>query len=223
MNFILFIIIIYFLLGLFRTTVFFFAPITHQPISVMNKEWGAIIIGIIFWLPIIIIQFFKIGFKRTSLGELRAIKSVFIWNPHHYTDQENLQWCWIRAIEWGIWPAFITIPVVPVLFLFFTWWKVICAIIILTILWAFVRYRFVNLTLATLGVYFVFLKWITCPVVALLLVLKHEYVLAILALIWPLLAANIGIFVGGSQIGIIQKMFMAELGYESKNTSQVQK
>jgi hypothetical protein len=119
----------------------------------------------------------------------------------------------LRAIEWGIWPAFLSEPIVPLLLPFFEWWGIIGVVAVLTVLWSFIRYKYINLTMARFGVYFVLLKWIACPLAAIYLAVQHNYILAILAIVWPMLAAYLGIFVGGAQIGKIQKMFMAELGY----------
>jgi hypothetical protein len=43
------------------------------------------------------------------------------WNQG-YSDKENLQWSLLRAVEWGIWPAFLSQPIVSVLLMFFEWW-----------------------------------------------------------------------------------------------------
>jgi hypothetical protein len=135
----------------------------------------------------------------------------FIWNPLQNSDEENLRWSLLRAIEWGIWPAFLSGPVVPLLLPFFEWWKIIGVVVILT--WSFMRYKYINVAMASLGVYFVFLRWIVCPLAAIYLVIQHNYILAILAIFWPMLAGFLGIFVGGTKIGTIQKMFMNKLGY----------
>ena len=67
--------------------------------------------------------------------------------------------CWLRAIEWGKWPLFVTQPLVPVLFLFFTWWKVIIWVMVFSWLWTLIRYKFVSLTLANAGAILVTIKW----------------------------------------------------------------
>jgi hypothetical protein len=123
----------------------------------------------------------------------------------------------LRAIEWGIWPAFLSQPIVPVLLIFFEWWGVIGVFIILTILWSFVRYRYVNVAMARFGVFFVLLKWITVPVAVIYLLIQQNYISAVVALLWPIfLAPYLGIFIGGTKIGKIQEMFMAQLGYSEK-------
>jgi len=137
----------------------------------------------------------------------------FTWNPLEHGDAENLRWSSLRALEWGAWPAFISGPIVPLLLPFFEWWKVIGMVAVLTVLWSFIRYKYISLAIASFGAYFVLLKWVTCPAVALYLLLRHEYMLALLAVFWPKLSGLLGIFVGGVRIGALQEMFMNKLGY----------
>ena len=88
---------------------------------------------------------------------------------------------------------------------------------ILTILWSFVRYRYVNVAVARFGVFFVFLRWVTVPVAVIYLLIHQTYISAVVALLWPIfLAPYLGIFIGGTKIGKIQEMFMARLGYSEK-------
>lgn len=147
--------------------------------------------------------------------------SEFIWNASAHNNEENLRWAWLRAVEWGIWPAFLSGPVVPLLLPFFEWWKIILVVIILTVIWAFIRYRYVNIFMADLGVYFVLLKWITCPVATIYLIVQHNYILAIMAITWPAIAGLFSIFVGGTKIGVIQNMFMKKLGYSINSSNKI--
>jgi hypothetical protein len=111
--------------------------------------------------------------KNNSLGffkiKSQKINQFLGWNPLEHSDEENLRWSWLRAVEWGIWPAFLSGPIVPLLLPFFEWWKVIGIVVVLTVLWSFIRYKYVNLTMASFGVYFVSLKWVVCPAVAIYL------------------------------------------------------
>lgn len=137
------------------------------------------------------------------------------WIPGEHSDQENLTWAWLRAIEWGRWPIFISQSIAPFFLLFFPWPAVVVGSILLNLLWAgFVRYRFVNIKAAYYGTIVVRLKWVTCPAVAIYLYSAGELVGAVLALLWPLLIFVIGAL-PSTEIGRIQNMFMSELGYES--------
>ena len=132
-----------------------------------------------------------------------------------YGPQEKQRWCLLRAIEWGIWPAFLSIPLVPLLLLFVPLWNIIVVVGILTIAWSFVKYKFVNVLLADLGCLWVQLKWISIPASIVLLLLRRHYLLACVALIWPFIASFFGLLSGGTQIGRIEEAFMKKLGYKA--------
>lgn len=89
----------------------------------------------------------------------QQLKDFVIHNPRLYTDDENLRWCWLRAVEWGQWPLFVGQLIGPVMLLMFTWWYVAAAIVILTWVWALIRYRFVSIVLAWSGPCVIILKW----------------------------------------------------------------
>jgi len=76
----------------------------------------------------------------------------------------------------------------------------------------FIRYNVVIPAIAEFGVYFVKLKWITVPVAAIYLMMRHEYLLTVITLFWPWLAGILGCFPPGL-VGKTQKMFMARFGY----------
>ncbi len=136
------------------------------------------------------------------------------WIPAEHSDQENLTWAWLRAVEWGRWPIFLSQPIAPLFLLFFSWPDIVIGTLLLNLLWAgFVRYRIVNVKAAYYGATIVRVKWLTCPIVAIYLYSGGELVGAALALLWPLLIFAIGV-VPTTQIGKIQSMFMAQLGYE---------
>jgi len=137
------------------------------------------------------------------------------WIPGEHSDQENLTWAWLRAVEWGRWPIFVSQPIAPLFLLFFPWPAVVVGTILLNLMWAgFVRYRFVNIKSAYYGAIAVRLKWVTCPAVAIYLYSAGELVGAVLALLWPLLIFVIGAL-PSTEISRIQNMFMSQLGYES--------
>lgn len=154
--------------------------------------------------------FFKSMGQRLNLFSKRI---GVIWNPSEHSDDENLRWCWLRAVEWGNWPLFIAQPIIPILFLFFPWWQIVIAIVILTWLWAFIRYKYINITLADLGPLFVHLKWPISVGIGIYFLIKHNYFLAVISAFWPLITLLILHFSPPTQIGKLQKIFMARLGY----------
>ncbi len=137
------------------------------------------------------------------------------WNSTEHSDSENLQWCWLRASEWGCWPVFLSIPIVPIFLIFTKWWIVIGSVAILSILWSPIRDIIgnnISIAAVSIGAYLVVLKWITCPLAAFILILHHKYILAIIALLWPVIAGFFQIFCGRVQIGIYQNILMARIG-----------
>src|SRR5438874_7290825 len=138
---------------------------------------------------------------------------MILWNPAKHTDQENLTWCWLRAVEWNAWPAFVSQPIVPLLFLIWPWWLVVVSVFVVNVFWGlFVRYNLISPALAEFGVYFVKTKWLTVPFVVVLLIMWNQYLPAIVTLLWPWLAGIVGHLPVGL-VGKTQKMFMARFGY----------
>lgn len=136
-----------------------------------------------------------------------------MWNPNEHTDDENVQWSWLRAVEWGAWPIFISQPIAPIALLFFPWWSVIMVATTANVVWSlFIRYQMAIPALAFLGAVFVRLKWLTCPIAASLLWYGGSRGTAALALFWPLLVLVVPR--ASTRVGEIQKMFMQCLGYE---------
>ena len=137
------------------------------------------------------------------------------WNANEHSDQENIAWAGLRAIEWGRWPVFISQPLAPVFLMFFQWYWVVLGVFGLNLFWAlFIRYSFSHVNLASFGSIFALLKWISCPTCAVLLFLKANYFYSFLALFWPLLIFIIGAF-PTSQTERIQSNFLTKLGYHS--------
>jgi len=94
------------------------------------------------------------------------------------------------------------------------WKAVVLGIIVTNLLWAsFVRYRFVSVAGAYWGATLVRLKWLTCPMVAVYLFVRGQPGLAAVSLFWPVLIFVIGAL-PTTQVGRIQNMFMARLGYD---------
>ena len=139
-----------------------------------------------------------------------------MWESSKRSDQENLRWSLLRGMEWGVWPAFLSGPIVPLLLLVVSLWKIVLGVGILTISWSFIRYKFVNVFWAELGCFWSQLSWVTVPTGVVLLLMHKHYLLAFVALIWPFISAFFGLFVGGAQAGRIQQMFMQKLGYDRK-------
>jgi hypothetical protein len=137
-----------------------------------------------------------------------------LWNPQNHPDEDNLRWCWLRAIEWGNWPLFLSQTFAPVLLIWFSWKAVVIGLFTVNLFWAiFVRYNVVIPPLADMGVYFVLARWIAWPVATITLFINGTSPERWIALAWPAITYALCIFTPG-KIGRIQMQFMRTMGYE---------
>jgi hypothetical protein len=132
-----------------------------------------------------------------------------------FTESELQRWLWLRAVEWSNWPSFLAQPLAPILFIFFWWPYVLSGILVLDILWAYVRYSYANPRLANTGANLVaWLKWPAAIGAAIYLFIQGRYITGILALIWPLLAGFVCI---PAKVGQIELSFAKKVGYVDKD------
>lgn len=137
----------------------------------------------------------------------------FGWDPSQHSDGENFCWCWLRSVEWGRWPIFLSQPIAPVLLIWWPWQGVIVSAFIANLIWArFIRYRGVSTAMASGGVLFVAARWITWPASSAYLFYHHMLPEAWVAVGWPLLIFPIGAF-PRPEVGRIQSMFIERLGF----------
>ncbi len=132
-----------------------------------------------------------------------------------FTESELQRWLWLRAVEWANWPSFLSQPLAPILFIFIWWPYVLAGIIVLDILWASIRYSYVNPQLANAGA--ILVAWPTWPAAigaAIYLFIKGNYISGVLALLWPLLAGSVCI---PAKIGLIELAFAKKVGYVDQN------
>ena len=129
----------------------------------------------------------------------------------NWKNAEIERWLLLRAVEWTAFPAFVSQPLVPVMFLLFSWYWVIATVIALNILWSTIRYSYVNITVATVACHFVVLaKWPFAIGSAIYLFIHGQFVPGLIALVWPLLAGYITI---PGKIGVIELAFAKKIGY----------
>jgi len=152
-------------------------------------------------------------FKTVSFPFLAKLRRAFFWNLVDYTEAETKRWLFLRAIEWNAWPTFISQPIVPVLLIFFPWWQIFLGVLLIDLIWMFVRFRYINFFLVELGVFFVKLKWPAAVLSSVYLLVEGKYVIAILSLLWPLLAAVVGI---PGNIGKVELLLAKKIGFVDK-------
>jgi hypothetical protein len=158
-----------------------------------------------------------------------------MWKPAQHSDDENLRWALLRAIEWKHWPLFLSQPVVPVLLYFCPWPWVIGLVVIATFVWWFiVAPQFTPSTAVDLAVYFVNLRFVASPLMAYGIWQSGRPWVAVLALLWPF----VGHWLVGwllmfpqaalastarakaAQIGVIQRRLMSQFGYVRRDTEE---
>lgn len=125
------------------------------------------------------------------------------------SDDYKATWCMLRAIEWGQWPLFVVQPVAPLALLYMPteWEWLVIPLVVLSWLWALVRYRFVSLTLAQFGMMFVRVKWFTGIGAGVYLAYLHHYEAAGLAALWPVVTVVLQSLTPSTKIGVLQQMF----------------
>lgn len=135
---------------------------------------------------------------------------MFTPNFYGYSENEIRQYLMARAIEWNTWPGFLSQPIFPILLIFYKWWTVISFFILASLVWSLVKYHFINVKMAEFGIVFAKLKWLSIPACAIYFISARKYGLAILSVLWPIVAASLG---AGGKIGDIEITFARKLGF----------
>ena len=163
------------------------------------------------------------------LREVAAARGTQVWNPTEHSNDENVRWSWLRAVEWIGWPLFLSQPAVPVFLYFYSWPVVIGAVIVVAFAWRTAIVPFwVAPSLAAMGPLFVPLKFISAPVMAYLLWRRGDTPIALTALVWPFFGPMVAQWVlilptalmeltplgKASQIGLVQTRFLAAMGFQ---------
>jgi hypothetical protein len=146
---------------------------------------------------------------------------IAVWISAQHSDDENLRWAWLRAVEWKHWPLFLSQPVIPVLLYFYPWPWVIGIIAVTTFVWWFiVASQSTPATAVDLAVYFTYLRFVSSSLMAYLIWQSGRPWIAGLALLWPYAGTGlVGLLVAipegvlastawgkAAQIGVIQRV-----------------
>ena len=134
-------------------------------------------------------------------------------NTDTLTPELFQRWIWLRAVEWLNWPAFLSQLVVPILLIFFSWIYVLAAVVLLGIVWSTMRYRFVWVApLNSAANIVTWLKWPIAVGSAAYLFIHDQIGVALLALLWPMLAGLIGV---PGKIGLVEQAIVTNIGIKS--------
>jgi hypothetical protein len=145
-----------------------------------------------------------------------------------YDEPELQRWLHLRAIEWCAWPVFLSQPILPLLLIWFPTVSVLVAVVAAEFLWRFVRYSFISPRLASAGATFVvFLKWPCAIGAAIYLAVQHRYLVALLAILWPLVASLASVpvtliaalFGRHTLVGVVELELAKRIGYVSQDAT----
>lgn len=127
-------------------------------------------------------------YKHLTVGLPYAVKSHF----SEWTSQEIDRYVQLRAIEWLALPAFVAMGLGVLLLLLIPPLWLIIGLIVVNFIWSLMATNIVSLGVSEFCVYLNKLKWLTIPLVTIIMLIRHKYGLAVLALLW----AVVGIFIG---------------------------
>jgi len=136
---------------------------------------------------------------------------ALIVNFAGYTEAEIQRWLHLRAIEWSGFPGYISQIVAPILFIFYPWWQVLLAVVVVGLPWCVIRYWFVLPELSDkICLLVVWFKWPVCIGSAIYLFFHQQPLPGVVALVWPLFARLLTL---PGKVGIIELQFAKSIGY----------
>jgi hypothetical protein len=147
-------------------------------------------------------------FRRRKYKMRALLRSHF----ESYTPEEINSFIFLRSLEWANWPLFISQFTVPALLIYFPWWQLLIAVIVLNWIWVLVRYKYQSVGLAMLGALLGKLKWPVSIIMAIYFFVKKSYFLSLLSAFWPILVVPIIVFLTPSfDHGLIQQKFYKKI------------
>lgn len=135
-------------------------------------------------------------------------------------NEYQFQYCWARAVEWRMLPAFVAQPILPILYLFLPWQSVLLWVFAANFIWylAFCTAA-ISLPVAAAAMVWTKMKWFSLVGVGGYLLCTHQWVISLLTLFTPIVAAVIGQITVRRQIDLIQEFFMLQLGHVKTDAS----
>ncbi len=117
----------------------------------------------------------------------------------------------LRAIEWVVWPAFLSPLYVPILLTLCPWWKTFLTLFAADLIWCLFRDRIHNIALANFAA--IAVKWVglpTCIICSIVLICQKRYGTAVLSFLMPFISGFLGI---PGNIGLAKLNFGREIGF----------
>jgi hypothetical protein len=120
----------------------------------------------------------------------------------------------LRGLEWCAWPVFLCQPLLPVLYLFWPPCIVLGAVVLLDYMWVPIANGYVSYPLATVGCFWVRLKWPVMPAALAYYLWTHQFYLAVLTAITPLIPRLLVQVVPKGNVISVQRKMMKEIGFD---------
>ncbi|MGB9694356.1 MAG: hypothetical protein ACP5SB_01755 [Caldisericaceae bacterium] len=108
-----------------------------------------------------------------------------MWDPSKHKKSENEAYINGRASEWVHFPVVSTQIIVPPLFLVIKWYYILVGLILLEVVWAFIRDRYTNYKLSDFVWQLNKVKWIIFIAFGGFYIYKSMFVEAALSFLWP--------------------------------------
>lgn len=190
-----------------------------------RKAWA-----LVFWVVGIPVPLLPLAICPTLIfyNRLMGLRhTIFLmeWEPNLHNDVENLRWAWLRAVEWGAYPIFISQIIFPVLIFFWNWKIVLLCLIGLNWLWNLIKYNYQNLRILTFYAALVpVLKYVFSVGFGIYFLVHKQYLLMGFCILYPIIGAGIiGAINYPTQIGTIQNNIMKKMGYEKNQIGEYQR
>ena len=136
------------------------------------------------------------------------------------TSDEIVKASWLRSVEWSQWPVFLFQPLLPIFLLWLPPLKLAVYLLVLGYVWILFRNRFVSFLLATLGCFWVRLKWVTIPVMCLYFGLHHQWKAFVVSLLSPLVIMFISGVVLPTNILPLQRRMWKQIGFDPEQVER---
>lgn len=137
---------------------------------------------------------------------------------NQFSDAEIARAIQLRALEWDAWPAFLAQPILPLAYLYRDFATPIFAVVVACLLWAPFKSRWASFRAATVGCFFVRLKWLTIPSVTLIFLTHRRWDAAVVTITIPLYVAFLNLHRG--RLGRLEARMYASLAAASTESSR---
>jgi hypothetical protein len=139
---------------------------------------------------------------------MRWIDELCAMSPEH-----RVRYAWARAVEWERFPAFVSQPIVPPLFVLIGWKRTLLGILVVNFLWNLVFCSAViSLRLSTLGMIWAKLKWFSVLGFGVYFAASRQWALFGLTLAVPILIPFLSELILRHPTKVIQEFLLLPLG-----------